>query len=76
MVITFRFPQEKLKKLNQYLSFKESKQKLLKQVSQNDDEVIDSVGKTGLASFEIFVIFKTSSSGLKILNVSYLYSRK
>ena len=73
-VITFCFTQEKLKKLNQYLSFKESKQKLLKQVSQDDDEIIDSIGKIGLACFKIFVTFKTCGCGPNILNLSYLYS--
>jgi hypothetical protein len=38
------FFQEKLKKLNLYLGFKESKQKLVKQVSQDDDEILGSFG--------------------------------
>lgn len=41
----FCFSQEKLKKLNLYLSFKESKQKLVKQVSQDDEEILGNFGK-------------------------------
>ncbi|XP_028412245.1 transcription initiation protein SPT3 homolog [Dendronephthya gigantea] len=37
-----RKDKDKLRKLNQYLSFKESKQKLIKQVSQEDDEILGS----------------------------------
>ena len=49
--------QEKLKKLNQYLGFKESKQKLLRQVSQDDDEVIDSISsKTCLENLCNFLL--------------------
>ncbi|CAB4036979.1 transcription initiation SPT3 homolog isoform X3, partial [Paramuricea clavata] len=38
-----RKDKEKLKKLNLYLGFKESKQKLVKQVSQEDDEILGTI---------------------------------
>ena len=44
IILTCRFSQEKLQKLNLYLSFKENKQKLVKQVSQDDDEILGTFG--------------------------------